>query len=171
MKTYLKDFILLIAFTPLICCNSESNELNKSPNILYANQKEMKTDPSIGTVNFFPFWEQFRMAIVNSNYEELKHMTHFPLILQGYEDSDPVLSANDDSFKEIFEYYLKHQTIYYKDSSFAKMDFFKNLNSLKDFNDYFEKDSVASVEYLNFTRTSDGWKLSKIYLDTKGLNK
>lgn len=171
MKIRLNIIFLFTAFASLTCCNPESKELNKSADSLYINQREILADNNVDSLKFSSFWEQFRMAIVNSNYEELKRMTRFPLILEGFEDSDPVVKTNDDSFKEIFEYYLDHQTIYYKDSSYAKRDLFWNLTSLTNFKDYFESDSLASVEYLNFTKTGSGWKLSKIYINTKEINK
>lgn len=142
------------------------NSLNESA---AKNTKDLAIDSMKNYGEFQSFWKKYREAIMDSNYTEIKEMTQIPLIIKGYEDNDPIIKINAKSFIKLFNDFLKEVKVYYKDSTISRIEFIKKLNDPKEYNGYTESKNWRAIENMEFIKTERGWKLSKIYMDTKGI--
>ena len=168
MKTYYKINFSIIALLLLCSCKNNSDENKISSQESNEVQLEnTKKDTTINSENFQIFWNEFRHLINDTNSASLVEIFQIPFIINGYEDSDPQLKLSDsDSINKIFKDFLKEEMLSY-DSISTHLQLINSLNNLEDFPGYSAYENNRRIENMEFVKNEIGWRLSRIYMNTK----
>lgn len=144
------------------CSNSELNEVNVQQGPILKSYSLKKEELSANQDDFQLFWNNFRRSISDSDYISLQIMVSDPLTVKGHEDQDPVLKIESKLFVSFFKYFLG-------EFEGERAKFYTQLKNLVDCDTYQARHNIRQIEDLEFSKTENGWKLSLIYMDTRGL--
>jgi len=113
--------------------------------------------------SFDTFWSKFRKAVIDKNYDTLKSLTQFPLIVKGTLDGDPIKRFKSDKFIFIFKHYLKQNNTTVTGNA---LDDIVETEIIPDKD--FSETHISDVRFsdMEFKRINGKWKLYFIYIET-----
>ena len=161
MKTYK---LLLIAVLLFVSCknsktssNSHSIETDTTQQSRSLNTSRNKTQ--LPTEDFSIFWEQFRMAVLNSDTNQIIAMTQFPFRARGTFDDDPIIKYNRKKFVPMFQAFLR------QGSGLGETTEFDEIKKAIKPKETDVNGKYARISDLAFDKTDKGWKFAFAYLD------
>lgn len=118
--------------------------------------------------DFATFWTRFREAAVAGNFAELTQRTVFPLKTRGMMDGQPVVTYTAEEFGSLFKLFLQTPTGLNADNfNETQLDYIK-ANPTLTFSEsklpMMHGNKTAAVVSMEFENTSEGWKLTSLYL-------
>lgn len=157
----MKKYILLI-FISMVSCGSFSE---KKKITLVKERIGLKSKDVI--INDFDlYWKVLGEAVVKNDTIKLKSMVKYPLQVLGREDKDPHLMIGESQIVNVLSYAFEKGGYYddITDQSYSNKELI-----LKDLTDLREYKSNSDSQWINdfvFNKTSDGWKLVILYINT-----
>jgi hypothetical protein len=166
----MKLIFLLLPFAFFSCINNKHDSLSKSDSLKTLNSKAInQTESKI--LKFEEYWKEFGTAIQTLDTEKIKLLVESPLVILGREDQDPQLKINQD---EVVKYVISAANSggFYdleRDSSISNKTLLRR--DLKSIHEYDQESDTQQIHDFVFKKTTKGWKLVTLYMDTKVLKK
>lgn len=113
-----------------------------------------------GSVDFRPFWQRFRQAVMSDDAKAIESMVNFPLKTKGELDDDPVKSVGKPAFGPLLRASLQEDANM-RGFNGSTLDFLR-ANAVFPKADL-DGSGAQRIGSLVFQRGKSGWKLSMIY--------
>jgi hypothetical protein len=163
--------IILFVFT----CSCKSKEPNKNESLSITEKEHLKnenTDNGFENEEFEDFWKRFRNDIINSDYANLQRKVILSFTVKGFQDIDPILELKEEDFKYVFNLFLNEHLIFDEELD-THLKFIKHYENIYEVTRprliVYENQDFVRVEYIEFEKVDSEWKLTRIYMDTRGL--
>jgi len=128
-------------------------------------------DTLIRSQNFQEFWFAFRKLILLKHSNRPEELFHFPFEVFGFLDNDPKFNLTDiDSINMIFTKFLIETNVTVPNTK-NHYELINSLTKLENFPGYTASENSRRIELMEFTRKTNGWQFSRIYMDTEALKK
>lgn len=159
------NFLLLLVIFLSCSNNNEHKNCNENSSV---KPNSLEFSHSYSKIfKFEDYWNEFRIAIQTNDTTKIKKLVKIPLEILGREDQDPHLKIENN---QVVKYLMLavHNGGYYdvdKDTSISNEALL--LSDLKYISEY---NPMADIQWYNdfvFEKTSQGWKLTTLYMDTK----
>ena len=171
MKNLNTTLSVLIAFLLFSC--GELRRYDEPKNQQQVGLKEMtQEEKDLADEDFVTFWSEFRADVLKGDSNDIKGHIEFPVIVYGKTDADPILEINKEHFWQILELYMRSETHDEKIKE-KNIDYLTRNEPLPQ-TEYVPKLRSQRIGDLMFHKNKEAnspWKLSEMYLDTKGLDK
>jgi hypothetical protein len=105
--------------------------------------------------DFSVFWQVFRKAALDKNWQMLEQMCHFPVTVKGVLDRDPVYHVSRQKFSRFFDRFLREGVF----SPNEELEFIRKTPTLVD-----DGRPARRVDDMIFRRTDKGWLLDTFYM-------
>jgi hypothetical protein len=105
--------------------------------------------------DFGVFWQKFRGAVLEKNWQMLGQMCNFPVTVKGVLDSDPVYRIGRREFPKVFDRFLREGVF----ASNEELEFIRNSTKFVD-----DGRSARRVDEMIFRKTAKGWLLDTFYM-------
>jgi hypothetical protein len=165
---YMKKVIVILIFFSTLSCVSNKEEDSTSSDF---NKKVQNTKyENLKNQEFENYWKEFHLSISENNFDLLEELVSFPIIINGFEDTDPIILIKKDSFKLIFDKFLSQPLLFYNDDFISHKQFIESTPDiifLKEYKEYNKNDNWIRIENLVFEKNENVWELKEIYMDTK----
>ncbi|WEK18860.1 MAG: hypothetical protein P0Y49_18965 [Candidatus Pedobacter colombiensis] len=168
MKTNLKITISIVCIIMLHSCGNriENNVSSREGGIFPA--KKANENHFEDTQNFQLFWNGFRKAISSKNAKNITEFISIPFEVKGFEDRDPQFVISDkDSINKVFGKFLSEESIMYHDSIVTHFQLTQKIADIGTYAEYSDYDNNKRIENMEFSRNANGWKLYRVYMNTK----
>lgn len=159
--------------TLLYSCNGNTTDTksNVVTDTIKTEQKTVERDTLIDSQNFQNFWLGFRKIILSKEPKGIDEVVDIPFEVYGFEDSDPRIKLSDtDSINTVFKKFLSESNVSYPNIN-NHFELINNITQLEAFPGYAASENWRRIEQMEFMNKGNGWKLSRVYLDTKELKK
>ena len=98
--------------------------------------------PRVSSVEAFQtFWTEFRRAVLAKDNDRIADMTHFPLIVHGLTDADPVERCDKARFPTLCEKLLRRDTGLGDNTPLSEFDFIRKKKII--YEDDFQGDTTG----------------------------
>ena len=154
----------------LYSCNRNTTETKNNivADTVKSAQKTVERDTLIDSQNFQNFWLGFRKVILSKESKGINEVVDIPFEAYGFEDSDPRIKLSDaDSINIVFKKFLSESNVSYPNIN-NHLELINNITQLEAFPGYAASENWRRIEQMEFMNDGNGWRLSRIYLDTKG---
>lgn len=111
------------------------------------------------------FWKLFRKAVLDNDTIKLMELTRFPLDSHGRLDSDPQPKISQSDFLYYFRISMTEHTGRSREQE-TNLDHLKRTEQLDSDKYVTIHGDWCRVTSMDFRKTDDGWKLTRIYFDT-----
>lgn len=134
------------------------------------DENEKKVYVNKSTSDFKTYWIYFRNNIVYFNNDSVKDLIDVPFEIRGYEDIDPIINVYDkDSAINFLNKFLDVENTTYKNIK-THREFIRELSHIEIYDTSLTNNITEErIENMEFDKTKNGWKLSRIYMDTKAM--
>ncbi len=165
-QAYLKISICTTIFLLFFSCGNNMMQTSE----LIQTENNLK-DSTKNNMEFREFWRKFRSLIIDSTQVPINQLFKVPFIIKGFEDTDPKITLNDfDSINSIFTTFL-HQDNISNDSFTSHYQLIKSIVTIENHKEYPSTGKNMSIENMDFNNTKSGWRLCRIYMNTKDYKK
>ena len=164
MKLNLVIFSLLL----FSCHNNKQDKPNKNNAAIESKSPDM-SHFKIGISDFKEYWKEFSIAIQTGDTNKLKLLVADSLQIEGREDEDPHFIIHSHKIVKYVAFAIKEGGYYDldKNTSIGYKTMFQS--DLKHIREYKEGENSQWIEDFAFEKTTRGWKLVSVYMDTKDL--
>lgn len=166
-----KVIILLVIFISKLSCVSNKNE--DSINSELYKKAEINKNEILKHEEFEIYWEEFHFYILKNKFDLLEELVFFPIVVNGYEDLDPIHYIKRDSFEITFNKFLTAPLLFYNEDFISHKKFIEitpDVKFLDEYKEYKKTDNWIRIQNMVFERNNKVWKLKEIYMDTKNWN-
>lgn len=159
---------LLLLSIVLFSCNNKQDKPSTDNSMVISSSPEINHSQT-GFLNFKEYWDEFGTAIQTNDTNKIKLMVDVPLIILGREDQDPHLKINANQTVKYVMFAVNNGGYYNveKDTSISNKDLL--LSDLKYISEYKPEADTQWINDFVFKKTTQGWKLITLYMDTKDL--
>lgn len=163
-----KVIILLIIFISKLSC--VSNKKEDSMNSDLNRKNEITKYETLEFQEFEIYWKEFHFSTIENKFDLLEELVSFPIVVNGYEDLDPVNYLKRDSFQINFNKFLTAPLLFYNEDFISHKKFIEinpDIKFLDEYKEYKKTDNWIRIQNMIFERNEGKWKLTEIYMDTK----
>ena len=156
----MKSILIIFTLISIISC-IKTNKEHYGESLL--RSKTFSENNSIHKLTEYDrVWLSFRKKIINSEYEQIKTQTHFPLKVKGVTDSCPEKFIKQDDFIDFFKSLLIESTIIINGNSISIIEEIKMQKGKQ----YILIDSSRlRISIFVFVKENNNWMLDLIYND------
>lgn len=174
MMKILNLTIASVSMAFLCSCNGDTSEKKNNAgtntDTLTSKQIIVESDTLIDSQNFQNFWLGFKKIILSKESKGINEVIDLPFEIYGFEDSDPRIKLSDvDSVNAVFNRFLLDSNVSYPNIN-NHFELIYNITQLEAFPGYAASENWRRIEQMEFRNNGNGWRLSRIYLNTKELS-
>ena len=160
---------LLLSIVLFSCNNNEQgkDKLNKNDSLESIGQIEVKQQ-QIKILDFKEYWKEFGGAIQTNDTNKIKLLVDTPLNILGREDQDPHLKINTNEIIKFVMLAVNNGGYYDSEKDVSISNKTLLLSDLKSISEYKPSSDNQWINDFVFKKTTNGWKLVTLYMDTKG---
>lgn len=159
-------FLVLPLF--MISCtevNMKSQKIKtNASDTISENKKEQINNNSF---DFVKFWTELGDVVKKNDTNKIKQFINIPLEILGREDIDPHFYLMENEVINAFLYAINKGGYYDPEKDISVSNKQLLLTKLDSINEYKPSSDKQWINDFVFVKTTNGWKLKTLYLDTK----